>query len=104
MGNGDVADCFVQQDAVPLFDSIEVCAQAILLVLLLEPLEITEVGMDAHQDLEQTGRLRRAPALLTADDLIAPALPRDRFYLKKRLVGPLLCRVNGPVARGDRNG
>ena len=45
-GDRDVADRFVEQDAVRLFDQIEVYAQAILLLLLLEALEITEVGMD----------------------------------------------------------
>src|SRR2546425_540549 len=92
-GDRDVADRFVEQDAVRLFDQVEVGAQAILLVLLLEPLEITEVGMDAHQNLEQTGRLRRAPALLPADDLVAAALSTGRFHLKYGLVTPRLDRA-----------
>ncbi len=91
-GNHDVADRFVEQNAVSLFDQVEVCAQAILLVLLLEPLEITEVGMDAHQNLEQTGRLRRPPALLPEDDLVLAAMSRGRFHLKQRLVSASLDR------------
>ena len=77
-----VADCFIEQDAVGLFDQVEVGAQAILFVLLLEPLEISEVGVDTHQNLEQAGSVRRAPALLSADDLVAAALPGGRFDLK----------------------
>src|SRR6266849_6390905 len=102
-GDRDVADRFVEQDAVRLFDQVEVCAQAILLVLLLEPLEITEVGMDAHQNLEQTGRLRRPPALLPEDDLVLAAMSRGRFHLKQRFVSAGLDRSRELVDEFDRD-
>jgi hypothetical protein len=59
--------------------------------------------MDTHQNLEQTCSLRRAPALLSADDLVAAALPRGRFYLKQRLVAPCLDRVRELVDEVDRD-
>jgi hypothetical protein len=102
-GDRDVADRFVEQDAVRLFDQIEVCAQAILLVLLLEALEITEVRMDTDQDLEQTGSLRRAPTLLSADDLVAPTLSSGRFYLQQRLVATGLDRATELVDEVNRD-
>ena len=86
LGDRDVAECLVEQNAIGLLDQVEVCSQAILLVLLLESLEIAEVGMDTYQDLEQPGRLRRPPPLLAADDLVAAGYSWGGFHLQHRLV------------------
>src|SRR5579864_9283671 len=86
LGDRDVAERLVEQNAVGLLDQVEVCSQAILLVLLLESLEVAEVGMDPHEDLEQTGRLRSSPPLLAADDLVATGYPGGGLHLQQRLV------------------
>jgi hypothetical protein len=84
-----------------LFNQVEVGPEAILLVLLLESLEITEVRMDEHEDLEQTGRLRRPPPLLSADDLVATGEARCGFHLQQRLVAAGLDRAGELVDKVD---
>ncbi|HXM71242.1 MAG TPA: hypothetical protein VN970_08910 [Thermoanaerobaculia bacterium] len=76
-----------------LLDHIEVGAKVVLLVLFLESLEIAEVRMNPNQDLEQASRLRRAPSLLSEDDLVAAAHARGGFDLKQRLMAARPDRV-----------
>src|SRR5438552_17107791 len=86
LGDGDVAERLVEQNAEGLLDQVEVCSQSILLVLLLESLEVAEVGMDTYQDLEHPGRLRRPPPLLATDDLVAAGYSGGGLHLQQRPV------------------
>src|SRR5258708_39614515 len=90
-----------------LLGYIEVGAEVVLLVLFLESLEIAEVRMNPNQDLEQASRLRRAPSLLSEDDLVAAAHARGGVGLQQRLmaakpgrVKKLLRQVGCDVDRG----
>ena len=55
LGDLDVADGLVEQETVSLLHRVEVRAQAILLVLLLESFQVAEVAVDADKNLIQPG-------------------------------------------------
>src|SRR5258708_38599499 len=84
-----------------LLDHIEVGAKVVLLVLFLESLAIAEVRMNPNQDLEQAGRLRRAPPLLSEDDLVAAAHARAGLDFNPRRMSPRPCREKSFYDQGD---
>ena len=88
-------------EAVRFLDRVEWRAQAILLVLLLMPLEIAQVRVDADQHLGDPSLARRAPALLAPHDPVLAGACAQRFDFEHRVVpaGELLdleldCVVN----------
>src|ERR1700682_6798607 len=88
LGDLDIADGLVEQETVSLLHRVEVRAQAVLLVLLLESFQVAEAAVDADKNLDQPSLERRPPALLSAHDLVAAVPAGHRLYVANGLVSP----------------